>query len=175
MEKHKIIPLLPGIFQQSAKPGNPLFAFLSVMEVMHADSQTILKNLDSFFDPVRTDENFIRFLLKWVDMDWLIDDEDASGKMIKKDNLRLLIANAWYLSKWRGTAKGLIMFLETATGVKGFLINENAKDEKGMPLPFHIIINVPENAVPMLHIIERIIEKEKPAYVTHETKILIES
>lgn len=175
MEKHKIIPLLPGIFQQSVKPGNPLFAFLSVMEVMHKDSETILNSLDAFFDPGRTDENFIRFLLKWVDMDWLIDDEDTSGKMIKTDNLRLLIANAWYLSKWRGTSKGLIMFLETATGVKGFLINENAKDEKGIPLPFHIIINVPENAVPMLHIIERIIEKEKPAYVTHETKILIAS
>lgn len=175
MEKHKIIPLLPGIFQQSFKPGNPLFAFLSVMEGMHKDSETILNSLDAYFDPGRTDEHFIRFLLKWVDMDWLIDDEDTSGKIIKTDNLRLLIANAWYLSKWRGTSKGLIMFLETATGVKGFSINENAKDEKGIPLPFHIIINVPENAVPMLYIIERIIEKEKPAYVTHETKILIAS
>lgn len=178
MEKDQIIALLPEIFQQTAKENNPLSGFLSAMEIMHSDSEEILKNLDTFFDPARTKESFIPFLLKWVDLDWMIStdlfdkpENEQLTSLIKTENLRELIANAWYLSKWRGTAKGLIMFLEIATGINGFKINETVKNEDGETIPFHIAVHVPEGAEKMIHIIELIIEKEKPAYVTNEIKI----
>jgi hypothetical protein len=82
--------------------------------------------------------------------------------------LRELIAAAAFLSQWRGTAKGLLRFLETATGVEGFEIEEHARDANGQPQPFHILVRAPAEAERYRGLVERIIEAEKPAYVTYE-------
>ncbi len=82
--------------------------------------------------------------------------------------LRELVAAATYLARWRGTAKGLIAFLETVTGVQGFAIDEHVLDGNGRFRPFHIRINIPEAARTYHQLIERIVELEKPAYVTYE-------
>ena len=170
MKTDTIVKLLPEIFQQTAVKGNPLNSFLSVMEVLHSDSEDILNRLDTFFDPHRTSEDFILFLSTWVDLDRIVQPDDSDRGDIRKENLRQLIANAWYLSKWRGTAKGLIIFLEIATGIKGFTVSETEKNKGGEFIPFHIAVHIPEQAEKMRHVIERIIEKEKPAYVTYEIK-----
>jgi len=181
VKKEKISSLLPEIFQiteklcDSEKKKSPLTAFLSVMESMHIDSEDILANLDKYFDPSRTKNQFIPFLLKWVDLDWILNNESEKKdnfSLIKTENLRQLVSNAWYLSKWRGSAKGLIMFLETATGVQGFKIDENVYNSNLKEISFHIKVLVPEKAKKLIHIIELIIEKEKPAYVTSEIAII---
>jgi hypothetical protein len=82
-------------------------------------------------------------------------------------NLRELIARAARLSQWRGTAEGLVRFLEAATGRVGFAIEEQVPDRDGVPRPFHILVRAPESAREQRGLIERIIEREKPAYVTH--------
>ena len=82
--------------------------------------------------------------------------------------LRELVAAAAYLSKWRGTMRGLTLFLETATGAPGFEINENVPDSDGSLRPYHIRVRAPEGVVSHRRLIEMIIEQEKPAYVTYD-------
>ena len=65
---------------------------------------------------------------------------------------------------------GLQLFLETASGEKGFKINENVVSENGDAIPFHIQITAPEATKKYETLIERIIEQEKPAYVTYNLK-----
>lgn len=171
MNQNDIKKILPGMFRQAAVKGSPLDAVLSVMELLHEKTEGILQNLDAVFDPLRTDDRFVPFLSTWVDLDWIFKSEgsetDFDLNAIGTDPFRTLVSLAWYLSKWRGSAKGLILFLETATGVEGFSIHENIKDENGRAIPFHIEISVPDAAADKRHLIERIIENEKPAYVTY--------
>jgi len=71
------------------------------------------------------------------------------------------------LSQWRGTQKGLLLFLQTATGLADFQIQENV-DLNGHPKSFHITVRAPKESAQYRKLIERIVEFEKPAYVTYE-------
>jgi hypothetical protein len=83
--------------------------------------------------------------------------------------LRELVASAAYLSRWRGTAKGLQRFLRTATGENDFEIKENVD----RPKLFHLVVIAPGPIRPHQGLIKRIVESEKPAYVTYELVIRI--
>jgi hypothetical protein len=82
--------------------------------------------------------------------------------------LRELIAAAAHLSSWRGTAYGLVRFLEIATGAHGFRLEETVVGKNGSPVPFHVRAVAPESATEQRELIERIVKLEKPAYVTWE-------
>jgi phage tail-like protein len=174
MKQADIAQLLPGIFQRTLHPGGMLAAILELMEAMHAPSEEVLEDVDAFFDPYRAPDAFIPFLASWVDLAWLLTDSRTLGTITNADlpsgagRLRELIAAAAYLSQWRGTGKGLLRFLETATGLSGFTIDEQVQGAAGQPRPFHIGVRAPKAAEPYRAMIERIIEVEKPAYVTYE-------
>ena len=80
--------------------------------------------------------------------------------------LRELVAEASDLARWRGTTRGLVRFLEVATGLEGFGVDEAPMDEAGRLRPFHVVVHGPAQAVEMRPLIERIVESEKPAHVT---------
>jgi hypothetical protein len=61
-----------------------------------------------------------------------------------------------------------VAFLETATGSTGFQIDEHVPDAAGRPRPFHIRVTAPPEVAPHRAMVEQIIEREKPAYVTYE-------
>ena len=174
MKRTEIEQLLPGIFRRTICRGNPLYALLEVMEALHAPSEAVLERLEMYLDPYRTPDHFVPYLACWLDLGRLLADADrglqesttpsfASGL----GRLRELIAAAAYLSKWRGTRKGLQRFLETATGLAGFAIDEQVPDEDGRPKPFHILVRAPAAAEQYRGLVERVIEMEKPAYVTY--------
>jgi hypothetical protein len=52
--------------------------------------------------------------------------------------------------------------------VAGFAIEEDVSDEQGRPQPFHIWVRAPAAAEPFELLVRRIIEMEKPAYVTYD-------
>ncbi len=83
-------------------------------------------------------------------------------------NLRELIANAAYLSQWRGTKRGLLLFLQIATGTSNFEIEEQTTGANAPPRSFHIRVRAPRETELHRALIERIIQLEKPAYVTYE-------
>ena len=188
MRRAEIAQLLPAVFQRTLtyedqpkiqgppKAEDPLSALLQVMEVLQAPSEAVLARLDATFDPRRTNDKFVPYLAYWADLARLFEEGPSSKKpsglsglniSSGRGRLRELIANAAYLSKWRGTEKGLLLFLQTATGFQDFQIAENV-DFNGQPRPFHISVRAPKESAQYSQLIERIVELEKPAYVTHE-------
>ncbi|MEW5989620.1 MAG: phage tail protein [Chloroflexota bacterium] len=176
MKQSEIAHLLPGVFQRTVKPGTPLWALLDVMEALHAPSEEVLARLDRYFDPYQAPDAFVPYLASWVDLERLLTGmvdrlNDATAPTLFPaglGRLRELIAAAVFLSRWRGTNKGLIRFLETATGFQGYTIQEQVLDAGGRPRPFHLLIQAPAASQPLRPLIQRIIESEKPAYVTYE-------
>ena len=182
MKRADIEQLLPEIFRRTLPPvrtgANPLAAFLDVIEGLQAPDEAILTSLDTYFDPYRAPDLFVAYLAGWVDLDglWIENPQEFTAKTLPRfpsgvGRLRDLIASAVYLSRWRGTAKGLLTFLETATGITGFAIDEQVLDEDGQPIPFHIRVRAPKEAAVYRALIDQIIAKEKPAYVTYELQI----
>ena len=177
MKQSEISQLLPAILQRTLREGNPLTALLGVMEALHVPSEAVLDRLDAMFNPRRTTDAFVPFLAYWVDLDRLFEEEPSGKWQVGFSRhpmtsglgrLRELVATAAYLSQWRGTKKGLLLFLQTATGLENFEIEEQVADSDGHPRPFHIKVSAPAESAPHEHLIERIIQLEKPAYVTYE-------
>jgi len=176
VRRAEISRLLPFVFQRTLAPGTPLEAVLAVMEVLHEPSEHILADIDSIFDPIRTRPEFVPLLARWVDLSWTFDRhvldprlEGESGPLSTGlGRLRELVAAAPALAQWRGTRIGLIRFLETATGVADFEIDDAPLAADGSPRPFHLIVHAPREAAPYHALIRRIVEVEKPAYVTYD-------
>jgi len=177
MKRNEIAQLFPAVFQRTLKEGNPLTGLLEVMEVLQAPSEDVLQRLDTFFDPRRTTDEFVPYLAYWSDLTRLFDetlnpkeDEFAFARSSIASGLgrlRELIASAAYLSQWRGTKKGLLLFLQTATGFADFNIQENISLD-GTIRRFHITIRAPKESAQYTKLIQRIVELEKPAHVTYE-------
>lgn len=168
MNRPDIELLLPDNYRRAVLPGTALGAVLDVMETLHAPDEEILAGLDRFFDSRRAPEAFVPYLARWVDLGPLLDrlaellggdQEFPSGN----GRLRDLVAVAAYLSRWRGTHRGLVAFLEVGTGVPGFQVEEDADGR-----PFHLRFVAPAGALPYRALVETIVEQEKPAYTTHE-------
>jgi len=174
MKQTEIARLLPEIFQRTLAPGNPLTALLAVMEGMQSPSEAVLENLDGYFDPYRAPERFVPFLASWLDLEPLListPNEMSHANLVLPSGLgrlRELVGSAVSLAKLSGTAKGLTAFLETATGIHDFVIQDRVTKENGEPQPFHLRIYAPPEAREFQILIEQIIELEKPAYTTYE-------
>jgi len=159
--------LLPANFRRAIQPQSPLGALLDVMEWLHAPSEEILSDLDRYFDTRRTPDRFVPSLARWLDQGPLLDrvgDELGAGEFPSGNGrLREVVALAAWFSRWRGTRRGLIAYLEVGTGVHGFDVEEHAADR-----PFHLRFVAPAEAEPYRALVEAIIEQEKPAYTTYE-------
>jgi phage tail-like protein len=175
MKQSEIKRLLPAVIGRTARKGNPLHTLLGVMEMLHDPSERVLDNLDSYFDPLRAPDAFIPYLAGWVDLDRLLVANAAELREKAPPpfptgvgRLRELVASAAFLAKWRGTATGLLRSLEIATGIQGFSVEENPLGPDRLAQPFHIRVHMPSEAARYEVIIRRIIEMEKPAYVTYD-------
>jgi phage tail-like protein len=171
MKTARISTLLPSVYQTAATGGTPLLALLNVMETLHAPVEVVLDQLDTFFDPYRAPDPFVPYLASWVDLQGILDRPQGTQQATLSSGvgrLRELTAGAVNLSRWRGTRKGLLLFLETATGISGFEIDEEALDGDGKVIPFHIRISAPASSLEHKVLLQRIIELEKPAYVTYD-------
>jgi phage tail-like protein len=175
MKRKEIEQLLPVVFQRTIHPGSPLLTLLEVMEALHVPSEEILAHLEDYLNPYRAPDRLVPFLAYWVDLGRLL--QYAPGTFAPTSpsafpsglgRLRDLVMQAAYLSKWRGTARGLLHFLEVATGMVGFSIDEQVPGADGRPLPFHMQVQAPAAAESYRALVEAIVEMEKPAYVTYE-------
>jgi phage tail-like protein len=162
MKLNEIEQLLPSVFQRSAGQGSPLYALLAAMETLHAPVEEILQRVFTYFSAYQTRDEFVPYLASWVDLAWLAADD---GRVLPfpggLGHLRGLIDGAADNAHWLGTARGLRVFLETATGA-GMIV------EDAQPGTFHLIVRAPAAAQEYEQTIRRIIETEKPAYATYE-------
>jgi phage tail-like protein len=182
MDRESIARLLPGVFQTAlhplaagiVEPDRRLSATLGVMETLHEPVETVLHDLDHYLDPRLARADFVPYLAGWVDLDWLLvaapSEPLATTPSLASGlgTLRELVAAAAELARWRGTARGLLRFLDTATGTPGFAIEENVSGDDRLPRPFHLRIVAPAEAAVYRPLIERVIVAEKPAYATYE-------
>lgn len=160
MKASEIKTLLPAVFEDAVVPASPISALLATMESLHQPCEDILAGLDTYFDPRRAPPAFVPFLAGWVGIDFQVTT--GLGR------LRDLTARAVALSRERGTRQGLIAFLETATGARGFTVDESVLDGAQAPALFHVRVRAPASTRPHARMILAIIEREKPAYVTSE-------
>lgn len=156
MKRERIAELLPTVFRRALPHSPPLAAVLGVMEAMHGPSENALAHFGDALNPRTAPDRFVPFLASWTGLDFV--SEGATP--IDLSRLRELIAMSSILAKWRGTATGLILFVEIATGLRGFSVEE--------PRPFHFVLRAPLAALPWQELIERIVATEKPAYVTSD-------
>src|SRR6266508_355462 len=178
MRSEEIARFLPDVYQYTltatvpgvTEPDRRLMAALAAMEVLHAPSEEVLDGLDRFVDPLRTPERFVPYLTTWVDLDWLLrpaTGEDVTSESLASGvgTLRELVAAAAEFARWRGTARGLLRFLDTVTGIAGFQVEEGVTGDDRAPRPYHLRVGAPAKAKPL---IERVIDAKKPAYTTSE-------
>jgi phage tail-like protein len=182
MDREQIARLLPGVFQTAlhpiaagiVEPDRRMSAVLGVMETLHEPVETVLHDLDRYLDPRLARPDFVPYLAGWVDLDWLLvaapSEPLATTPSLASGlgTLRELVAAAAELARWRGTARGLLRFLDTATGTPGFAIEENVSGDQRQPRPFHLRVVAPADAAVYRPLIERVIVAEKPAYATYE-------
>jgi phage tail-like protein len=171
MRRRSIERLLPAVYQRSALPGGALGALLDAMETLHAPTEEALAAVEDLFHPYRTPDRLVPFLARWVALDHVLPRsradtaalaDEVSRLPIPIGRLRDLVAEAATLAQRRGTAAGLRMFLELATGEAGFAVDE----PEGRP--FHVVVRVPPAATHHIELVRRIVALEKPAAVTCE-------
>ncbi len=177
MNRNEIAALLPEIIRRTLREGSPLAGVLDIMEALHAPSEAILSDLAAHFNPVTTSDRMVEYLAQWVDLSWVLDqasqdrsDWGNSSEPISSGigRLRELVAASASLAREQGTRDGIVRFLEIATGIKGFRIDETICDAQGWVIPFHVRIEAPAEAETHRRLIQRIIEMEKPAHVTYD-------
>jgi phage tail-like protein len=162
MTPDEIQQLLPSIFQRGLLPRTPMYGLLEVMEALHRPAEDTLRHLEVIFDPRRTPDRFVPYLATWVDLARIFPvTTDLSC-------LRDLVAIAAELARRRGTAGGLVLFLETATATRGFAVDEHVTTADGTPRPFHVRVRAPHGTLAHRALIERIIDSEKPVHVTYD-------
>lgn len=167
--------LLPEVFQETITSGGLLAGLLEVMTALQHPSEQRLATLDAVFDPRRSSDAFVPFLARWVHFDHLHDDRSRRHGGLQQacldsiGHLRELVADAAYLAQWRGTARGLTRFLATATGLRGFRIDEEVRVPGENALrPFHLRITAPAAAKRQADLVHKVIRMGKPAHVTYD-------
>jgi phage tail-like protein len=172
MKSDDIGALLPAVFRSTLQGNNPATALLQLMEWLHQPSEDVLAGLDSYFDPRRTPDRFVPYLACLLDLDRFLPREAgvrtvAGSAPVPVTQLREWIAGAVQIGRLRGTAKGLRMLLEVATGITGFEIQHEPRAGENARA-FHLRVRAPASAKALQALIERIVDREKPAYMTFD-------
>jgi phage tail-like protein len=174
MEARRILRYLPENYQfAAADNGGVTHAMLHIMEGMHAPVDRVLRSIDDYFDPFRAPGPFVLLQASWLGLDRYFDWSGGSAGAGEpryaagSDQLRLLIAEFPSLVRSRGTRTSLTRFLEVATGISGFAVEDGAQAGA-----FHVIVHVPRTAVPLDDLIRRIVSGERPAHATWEIQTI---
>lgn len=170
MDSKQIARLLPGVVQRTLPPdlnaaNSPLAALLTLMTALHQNPEDVLSQLERYLDAATAPEDWVYYLASWFDLEPLFVESSLRSEYVFSagmGRLRELILAAVSLVNERGTYRGLRRFLQIAIGHEAFNVTEDAA------LPFHIRVHYPRAAASHLALIRRIVELEKPAYVTYE-------
>jgi phage tail-like protein len=174
MRADRIARFLPETYRAANQPGSLLASLLGAMEALQQPSEAILGDVDRYVDPARAPDEFVPMLASWLDLtaylDWSGGRAGAGAPRFAPGplRLRLLVSRAAEFNARRGSRAALEDFLACATGCAGFTVEENPPDDSGRPRPFHIRVHAPAEAAPYADLVGRIVEGERPVYVTWE-------
>lgn len=163
MARTSLREVLPQVFASGADAG-PLAALVAAADGMHQPVNDVLDHLETRFDPMRAPDPMVCYLASWVDLDWLTLPESPTRSRSTLPGgtapLRDLLVESADLASRRGTAGGIVRFLELATRRTGFRV----EDAGG----FHLRVHLPAGAADLADTVERIVAVIKPAHITSE-------
>ncbi len=164
MARTSLLAALPQVFTDAHVAGSPLAALVAAGDGMQHPVSDVLDHLETTVDPFRAPDALVCYLAAWVDLDWLTIPETSyrarSSLPGGLEPLRDLIAAAADLAARRGTAAGMVRFLELATRVTGYEVSDAGN--------FRLLVTVPAEAEPQREAVARIVAVIKPAHVTAE-------
>ena len=99
--------LLPSVYQEYDQ--NAL-RFTSALDAVLAPIWLAVDCYDAYLSPATTPEDVAAWLATWVGIE--VDDN------WRPEQLRRLLAEAFDLARWRGTAKGIAALVEAYTGLR---------------------------------------------------------
>ena len=140
--------------------GDPLLALLDVMEALHAPSEDTLAELPALFHPLRAPERFVPFLARWVDLGCPSPRAWAA-------------CASWWPRRWScraGGARrgGCCSSCARPRAARTSSSRSGCPAPTGVPGPSTCACALRPSWPPHRPMVEAIIEREKPAYVTYE-------
>ncbi|NJM65790.1 MAG: phage tail protein [Acaryochloris sp. RU_4_1] len=179
------LDFLPAIYRETDFVGR----FLNIFEQSFEPAVQTLNNLWAYLDPLTAPRSLLPFLAHWVG--WPLQEHLSLGQQ------RILIRNALEIYRWRGTRRGLRLYLHLATGLpldeeiadeadkhigisesfcRGAILGEAHLGEDailGGGKPFHFIVHLrpPFNHPIDEDLVRQVIEQEKPAFCIYELYI----
>ncbi|MFZ5352356.1 MAG: phage tail protein [Bacillota bacterium] len=170
---------LPLVYQENNESRDFLERYLSIFETLFSAVNEEIVNISRYFDVDYVSGSFLKWLAGWVEI--------AAGDEWEDDKLRELIKNAVDIYKRRGTAGSLEKIIEIFTGEKPIIIESFMLDkmikEPDIREMFSKLYGMENNSFCVLirsqaikgvkqqAEIERIIDREKPAFT--EAKLII--
>ncbi|HLO88385.1 MAG TPA: phage tail protein [Nostocaceae cyanobacterium] len=176
---------LPAIYQEVDFIGR----FLKIFEQTFEPAVQAMDTLWAYLDPRTAPQSMLPFLAHWVA--WPIDNRWTLEQQ------RLLILYAFELYRWRGTKRGLRLYIHLYTNLpldshiaqekdkhicieeisgRGFLLGDThlAQDAMiGGGRPYHFIVRLRPDHPGQVdeQLVRHIIDQEKPAFCTYELYI----
>jgi hypothetical protein len=163
MRPADIALLLPEVYRAGLGEDTALDALLAVMSALHGSLEDAIADPSRLVDPRRAPERLVGTLAEWTGLSRYLDDSsETDADWPYPGDLRELTALAAQLGRRRGSRTTLVAFLEAATGITGFSVDEVPEQ------PFHFTVTVPDAAAGRRDLVLKIITAEKPAFATFE-------
>ncbi|MGK7942868.1 MAG: phage tail protein [Microcystaceae cyanobacterium] len=179
------LSFLPDVYKNIDFMGR----FLQLFEQTCEPDVNLLDNLWAYFNPLLTSDSFLPFLSHWVG--WKLTPALSLFQQ------RYLVYQAIELYKWRGTRRGLRLYLHLYTGLpldemlpetekhisieesfgEKFTIGQTSLGRQaliGGGQPYHVkvcLTSLPHQSIDEF-LVRQIIEQEKPAFCTYELTLI---
>jgi phage tail-like protein len=166
---HPLGPALPALYQEDGFAQ----AMLAALDEVLAPVVSTLDNLDSYFDPHLTPDDFLTWLGSWVGI-----AIDETWSMARR---REVVARAVDLYRLRGTAVGLGQQVEIYTGGTVEIVENGGTawsidpggELPGSPKPLLVVrvrVDDPKSIDPLR--LDALVAAAKPAHVEHRVEIV---
>ncbi|MDJ1182013.1 phage tail protein [Roseofilum casamattae] len=183
----KYLEFLPQIYHEVDFVGR----FLKIIEETFNPDVQMLGSLVSYLDPLTAPESMIPFLAHWVG--WELQP------YLSLDQQRSLIRHAIEIYRWRGTRRGLRLYLHLATRLPldedieieedkhisitetfsqglilgGTIVGTDSMLGGGRPFHFSVRLRLPTDTPGSLDegLVRKVIDRQKPAFCTYDLAI----
>lgn len=164
---------LPAIYRDDDFMGR----FLLIFESIFGPIESMVDNLPLYFDPSLCPDALVPWLSSWVAL--------VSDERLPLERRRRLIESAAVIYRWRGTKRGLKMYLQTAFGVEPLIVENtdgitlgadsrvgiNARLGRRRDNCIRITMHLDDPAQLDVDLVKSIVESEKPAHVAYTLEI----
>lgn len=152
--RDRIKRLLPGSYQAAVeqRPQGAVAALIEATHGMLAPVDRRIRALPETLSANGAPDDFVPLLAGWL----------ATGAT-SRDALppnREWLRRATEIAQSRGTARGLVLTLEVATGVQGFTVDEGVDD-------FHLTVSAPLHLRGLEGALRSLIDRQRPAHMTY--------